>query len=81
MNASINLAAESRINRAVAQACSILVCLGAQKRSEFLGVRVEPNAIALSDMHTTMRELTDEAAGEVVEALYRAIDILSGEGR
>lgn len=57
---------------AVTHACSILMCEDARRRG------VEPPAMALADMHRALRNLTDDAAGEAVEAANRLLDLLWG---
>ena len=59
---------------AVRHAISILVCEDARRRG------VEPSPMALADMHRALRNLSEEAAGELVENLNVALDILS-EGK
>ena len=57
---------------AVTHACSILICEDARRRG------IESNAMALAQMHEALRNLDDVQAGELVELLNRALDILGG---
>lgn len=57
---------------ALTHAISTLTCLDANRRG------IEPPAMALADMYRALRNLSDDQAGEFVEALGRALDILKG---
>ena len=57
---------------AVTHACSILLTEDARRRG------VDTNSRALAETHEALRNLSDEDAGEAIEAANRLLDILGG---